>query len=146
MNPTPVKWVTAKYSYLCMLKCFRKKTITLKKLNSLTSIEMFSWLNWVRDFPGSIPGSGKDFYVCCFVLLLLCCTLCSKHIICHELYNSFCSVNSFSILNILKIIWPIIRVSRYSYLASLTTILISNETWMNEFNLFLSILNLYEET
>jgi len=46
----------------------------------LTSIDTFSCLGSlevthptvVREFPGSIPDSNKDFYVCFFVLLLLC--------------------------------------------------------------------------
>jgi len=46
----------------------------LKQLNSLTLIETLSCLvkTEVQEILGSIPGSGKDFYVCCFGLLLLC--------------------------------------------------------------------------
>ena len=48
------------------------------QLNTLTSIDTFSCLNGLdvthqtamREFPGLIPSSGKDLYVCSFVLLL----------------------------------------------------------------------------
>jgi len=54
--------------------------IASKQLNSLTTIDILSWLGgavvthplWVQEVPGSIPGSGKGFYVRFFVLLLLC--------------------------------------------------------------------------
>ena len=38
---------------------------------------------------------------------------CTKHIICHELCNSFCNFSSLSILNILRNVWPIKRVLIY---------------------------------
>ena len=39
----------------------------------------------VQEVPGSIPGSGKGFYVWFFVLLLLCFLLfVQKHIICKK--------------------------------------------------------------
>jgi len=49
-----------------------------KQLNSVTTIGNLSWLGgdvvthplWVLEVPGSIPGSGKGFYVWLFVLLL----------------------------------------------------------------------------
>ena len=49
---------------------FTFRTIVLKQLNSLTTINTLSWLAgaevthplWVRELPGSIPGSGKGFY------------------------------------------------------------------------------------
>jgi len=61
----------------------------LKQLKSLTSIDMCSWLcgqevilqTGVWKIQGSIPGSGKDFYVCFFVLLLFCFYFCPKNII-----------------------------------------------------------------
>jgi len=51
--------------------------IMLKQLDSLTLIHSFVLVfkgnasDLVREDLGSIPGSGKDFYVCYFVLLLL---------------------------------------------------------------------------
>ena len=53
---------------LCL---FTFRPIALKQLNSLTTFDTFSSLGvpevthptGVRDVPGSIPGSGKDFYV-----------------------------------------------------------------------------------
>jgi len=57
---------------LCL---FTFRPIAQKQLNSLTTLVALSWLRgavvthplWVRELPGSIPGSGKGFYV----LLLL---------------------------------------------------------------------------
>ena len=75
---------------LCL---FTVRPIASKQLNSLTTSNILSWLGsavvthplWVQDVPGSIPGSGKDFYVLFFVLLLLCFSFCPKHIICHKM-------------------------------------------------------------
>ena len=58
----------------------------LKQLNSLTSIDAFSCLDGQEvtlktgmwEVLGSIPGPGKDFYVCFFVLLLLLCFFVQK--------------------------------------------------------------------
>jgi len=94
-NLLPQIWETAKYSYSCMLKYYRKnefaekvwpansalfmfQPIASKQLNSLTTIETVSWLGgaevthllWVQDVQDSIPGSGKGFYVWFFYLLL----------------------------------------------------------------------------
>jgi len=57
---------------LCL---FTFRPIALKKLNSSTTIDTRSWLGgavvthllWVQEFPGSIPGSLKGFYVWYFV-------------------------------------------------------------------------------
>jgi len=58
---------------------------------------------WVQEVPGSIPGCGKGFYVCFFVLLLLCFYFLSKNTLFIEIYcNSFYNVNLFSILNVLQ--------------------------------------------
>jgi len=62
--------------WLCL---FTFRPIASKQLNGSTTITL-SWLGgavvthprWVQEFPGSIPGSGKAFYVWVFVLLLLC--------------------------------------------------------------------------
>ena len=53
--------------------------IASKQLNSLTTIDTLSWLGgavvthslWMQEVTGTIPGSGKGFYVWFFVLLLL---------------------------------------------------------------------------
>jgi len=102
--------------WLCL---FTFRPIASKQLNGLTTIDTLSWLGgavvthplWVQEVPGSIPGSGKGFYVWFFVLLLLCFYFLSKNTlvvtkVCNSLYN----VNLFSILNILEDLWLIIRV------------------------------------
>jgi len=69
--------------WLCL---FKFRPITSKQLKSLTTSDTLSWLSgtgvthllWVREVPGSIPCSGKGFYVWFFVLLLLCFTFCPK--------------------------------------------------------------------
>jgi len=71
---------------LCLLT-FRP--IASKQLNRLTTLVTLSLLAgaevthplWVREVPGSIPGSGKDLYVWFCVLLLLCFYVLSKHAI-----------------------------------------------------------------
>ena len=75
---------------LCL---FTFRPTASKQLNSLTTIYTFSWLGGavvmhplsVQEVPGSIPGSGKGFYVGCFVLLLLCFLFVQKHIIFHNI-------------------------------------------------------------
>jgi len=76
--------------------------IMLKQLNSLTSLDVFNWLcgqevtlqTAVWEVPGSITGSGKDFYVCFFVLLLLCFYFFVQNtLFIMKFYNSFCNVN-----------------------------------------------------
>ena len=64
---------------------FMFRPTILKQLNGLTAIDTFSCLDGLdvthqtaeRDYPGSIPGAGKDFYVCFFVIVILLL----KHII-----------------------------------------------------------------
>jgi len=102
---------------LCL---FTLRPIASKQLNSLTTIDILSWFGgavvthplWMQLFPGSIPGSGKRFYVWFFVVLLWVFYLLSKNTLfvtkcCH----SFCNVNLFSILNILQDMWPFIPIS-----------------------------------
>ena len=81
--------MTGPQIWLCL---FTFRPITSKQLNGLTTIDTVSWLGgavlthplWVQAVPGSIPGSGKGFYVSFFALLLLCFYFLSKkHIICH---------------------------------------------------------------
>jgi len=76
--------------WLCL---FTIRPIASKKLNDLTTIDTLSWLGgavvthplWVQEVPGSIPSSGKLFYVWLFVLLLLCFYFfVKKYIICHK--------------------------------------------------------------
>jgi len=123
----PLKWKTAKYSYSCMLKYYRKmkllkmcgphirlclftfRSIASKHLNSLSTIDTFSWLggavvthlHWVQEVPGSIPGFYVWFF--CFVVVVFLLFV-QKHIF------VFCNVNLFRILNILQDLRPIMRV------------------------------------
>ena len=90
--------------WLCL---FMFWPIALKQLNSLTSIDTFSSLGgW--EFTGSIPHSGRDFYVCIFSFVVV-----FLHFVHLKFCNSFCNVILFTMLNILKNWWPILRVSRY---------------------------------
>ena len=75
---------------LCL---FTFRTIASKPFNSLTTNDTLSWLDGtvvthplcVQEVTGSIPGSGKGFYVWFFVLLLLCFYFCvQKHTIYHK--------------------------------------------------------------
>jgi len=94
---------------------YLRRPYASKQLNSLTTINTLSWLGgavlthpfWVQDFPGSIPCSGKGFYVWFSVLLLLCFYFLSKNT---KFCKSFCNGNLFRILNILQDLWLIIRV------------------------------------
>jgi len=65
----------------------------------------------VREVPCSVPVSGKNFYVCFFVVVLLCFDVLSKKHYLHTIL--FCNGNLLSILNILQNVWPIISVLRY---------------------------------
>jgi len=131
---------TLKCSYLCMynitekmnllkmcgpqiwLCLFTFRPIASKQLKSLTTIDILSWLGgavvthppWVQEVPGSIPISGRGFYVRFFVLLLLCFYFLSKNtLFVTKVCKFFFNVILFSILNILQDLWPIIRVLRY---------------------------------
>ena len=58
---------------------------------------------WVPEVPGSIPGSGKGFYVGFFVLLLLCFYFLSKNTLFVTTFcNSLCNCNLLSILNTMQ--------------------------------------------
>ena len=122
----PLIWGTAKYSYPCRLQYYRKIYVstryTAQQLNSLTSIDLFSWLGGpevthptgCESYTCLIPGFGNDFYVCFFVWLLLCVFFVVQNtLFVMKVCNSCCNFNAFSILNILQNLWPIIRVSRY---------------------------------
>jgi len=102
-----------------LLCLFTFRPIASKKLNSLTTINAFSWLGGavvthpllVQEVPGSIPSSGKGFYVWFFVLLLFCFYFFVKNPLCvTKVCKSFYNFNLFSILKILQDLWPIIRV------------------------------------
>jgi len=70
--------------WLCL---FTFRPTASKQLNGLTTIDTVSRLCgavvthplWVQEVPGSIPGSGKGFYVSFFALLLLFFTFLSKN-------------------------------------------------------------------
>ena len=103
----------------CLARKFTFRPIASKQLNGLTTIGILSWLGGavvthpllLQEVPGSIPGSGKGFYVLFFVLLLLCFTfLYNNTLFVTKVCNSFYNCNLFSILNILQDLWPIIRV------------------------------------
>jgi len=76
---------------LCL---FTFRPIALKESNSLLTIDILSWLGdvvvthplRVQEVPGSIPGSGKGFYVLffCFVVVVFLLFV-HKHIICHNI-------------------------------------------------------------
>jgi len=76
-------------------------------LNSLTSIDTFSWLGGpvvtpktaVQEVPGSIPVLARIF---------MFAFLCPKHIFVN-FFNSLCNVNSFNLL-LLPNLWWVIRV------------------------------------
>jgi len=93
--------------------------IASKQLNSLTTIDTLSWLGgavvthprWMQEVPGSIPGSGKGFYVWCFCSVVVVFYFLSKNnLFVTKFCNSFFNVHLFSMLNILTDLWPIIKV------------------------------------
>jgi len=58
---------------------------------------------WMQLVPGSIPSSGKGFYVCFFVLLLLCVSFFyQKTLFVTKVCNSFYNFNLLGIHRILK--------------------------------------------
>jgi len=105
--------------WLCL---FTFRPIASKQLNGLTTIDILSWLGgavvthplWVQEVPGSIPGSGKGFYVWFFYCCCCVFTFLFKNTLFIGIYcNSFYNVNLFCILNLLQDLWPIISVKRY---------------------------------
>jgi len=106
--------------WLCL---FMFRPIASKQLNDLTTIDILSWLGGavvthplsVQEVPGSIPCSGKGFYVWFF---WYCCCCVFTFFVQNTLFiakycNSFYNVNLFSILNVLQDLWPFIWVKRY---------------------------------
>jgi len=93
--------------------------VTLKQLNSLTLIEAFCCLGGLgitqcERCRVRFPALARIFRL---ALLFWCCCVFAflfKNIIVMIFCNSFYSFNSFSILNILHNLWPIIRVSSYT--------------------------------
>jgi len=93
---------------LCL---FTFRLIASKLLNSLTTINTPSWLGgavvthplWVQEVPGSIPASGRVFYVWifCFVVVVVLLLFVPKHIICHKFLQFLCNWNYLSILHLL---------------------------------------------
>jgi len=69
--------------------------IELKQLNSLTTIDTFSWLGGpevtdptvVLDTPGSIPGSEGFVCMICYIVVVVVVVfpVGLKHIICHAM-------------------------------------------------------------
>jgi len=91
---------------------FMFQTIAPKELNSLTTIVTFSWFGgaevthplWLREVPGSIPGSGNAFSVWFFVLLLLCLYFFVKNtLFVTQLCNFFCKFHYLVYLTFCKI-------------------------------------------
>jgi len=69
--------------WLCL---FTFRPIASKQLNGLNTIDTLSWLGgavvthplWVQEVPGSIPGSGKGFYVWFFGFVVVFLLFCPK--------------------------------------------------------------------
>ena len=88
--------------------------------NGLTSINTFRCI-WDlkvthRTAVWDVPGSSKGFmfaFLFCLVVDVVVFLLYVHNIIFMKFCNSFCDVHSFSILNKLQNVWPIIRISRY---------------------------------
>jgi len=105
---------------LCL---FTFRPIAPKQLNSFTSVDTLSWLGgavvthplWVQELPGSIPSSGKGFYVWffCFVVDVFLLVLSKNSLFVTKVCNSFYNLNLFIILKKLQDLWSIIRVWRY---------------------------------
>ena len=98
--------MASRFGFICL-----SWHITLKQLNRCTLIDTFSCFGgpevtlWtgMRDVPGLIPSSCKDFYVYCFVLLLMCfnsfvkqiiinITFCFIAMLIHLVYVTYCTI------------------------------------------------------
>jgi len=98
---------------LCL---FMFSPVALKQLNNSITIDTLSWLGgaetthplWMQDAMGSIPGSGKGFYVWLFYFVVVFLFLPQNTLF--GFCSWFCNFYFFSILNILQALWPIIRV------------------------------------
>ena len=83
------------------------RPITLKQLNSLTSIDVFICIDGadvthptaVREVPGSIPGPGRIY--CLLVVFVFYIFFVKNTLFVMKYGNSFCNIYSFSILYIL---------------------------------------------
>jgi len=113
------KCVARKYGFVCLYFDLLRWNSYLKSLTSLNIT--FSGLGGrevtlqtaVQQVLGSIPGSGEDFYVYFFVLLVLSYFLSKNTLFTFGILQfllQYVTGNSFRILNILQILWPIIRV------------------------------------
>jgi len=133
-------WETAKYSYPCMYKYYRKglcwkkcgaqfrhvlfmfRWITLAHLNSLASIYIFSCLGSQQvnasDCVAICIGFKSRLWQECLCLFFLFCCCCVHFFVQNTLFvmklcTSFWNVNLFSIPDILQNVRPIVRISRY---------------------------------
>jgi len=102
---------------LFMITC---RCIMLKQLYILTTIDVFSGLEVthqtaVPEVFGSVPDSDKDFCVCYFVVFVAFLLLSPKPLLVMLCCHFFSNAISFSILNILLSMWPILSVSRYRH-------------------------------
>jgi len=89
-----------------LLNLFTFRPIASKQLKSLLTIDTLSWLGaavvthplWGQEDPGSIPSSGKDFYVWFLYnyVVVVFLLFVHKDIICHKkIANPFAIIINF---------------------------------------------------